>query len=96
MEHPLHTITYVADIEGVLVIMAHLGPALESNSACSTPDSVGISEATYTPKITCHVLDAENVSVCMLNWFPSLYLHLDHSCNKYCNFIGQQQVSKFS
>ena len=62
MEHPLHTISYVADIEGVLVIMAHLGPVLDPNSSPSTPDRVGVSEGSYTPKITCHVLDAENVS----------------------------------
>ena len=60
MEHPLHTISYVADIEGVLVIMAHVGP---TDSACSTHDSDDVSEATYTPKTTCHVLDAENVSL---------------------------------
>lgn len=63
MEHPLHTISYVADIEGVLVIMAHLGPALDPNSAPSTPDRVGVSEGSYTPKITCHVLECENVSI---------------------------------
>lgn len=62
MEHPLHTISYVADIEGVLVIMAHLGPVLDPNSSPSTPDRVGVSEGSYTPKITCHVLDAANVS----------------------------------
>lgn len=66
MEHPLHTISYVADIEGVLVIMAHLGPVLDPNSSPSTPDRVGVSVGSYTPKITCHVLDAENVSIsCM-------------------------------
>ena len=62
MEHPLHTISYVADIEGVLVIMAHLGPALDFNSALSSPDRTGVSEGSYTPKITCHVLECENVS----------------------------------
>lgn len=63
MEHPLHTISYVADIEGVLVIMAHLGPVLDPSSSPSTPDRVGVSVGSYTPKITCHVLDAENVSI---------------------------------
>lgn len=65
MEHPLHTISYVADIEGVLVIMAHLGPALDPSSSPSTPDGVGVNEISYTPKITCHVLDTDNVSICI-------------------------------
>ena len=62
MEHPLHTISYVADIDGVLVIMAHLGPVIDSNSEVTTPDGVGASVGSYTPKITCHVFDTDNVS----------------------------------
>lgn len=63
MEHPLHTISYVADIDGVLVIMAHLGPVVDSSSVVTSPDGVGASIGSYTPKITCHVLDTDNVSV---------------------------------
>ena len=47
MTHPLKTVSYVADIEGSLVVMAH-------RTVPSTPN---------TPvKLTCHVLDTADVS----------------------------------
>ena len=64
MEHPLHTITYVADIDRVLVIMAHIRPPPLSSPAHQTSGSNGRGEGEkkYIPKMTCHVLDIENVS----------------------------------
>lgn len=47
MTHPLKTVSYVADIEGSLVIMAH-------RTVPSTPNS--------PVKLTCHVLDTADVS----------------------------------
>ncbi len=84
MDHPLHTITYVADIDRVLVIMAHVLPTpVTSPAATTAPSSVsgdtedsnnsplpssgqsGVS-ATFTPKLTCHILDAPNVRMFIL------------------------------
>lgn len=74
MDHPLHTITYVADIDHVLVIMAHVRPPPLPNpaprtapSASGPPTANGAAETTegeskYIPKMTCHVLDSSNVS----------------------------------
>lgn len=65
MEHPLHTISYVADIDNVLVIMAHIIPDTPSEVPQSPTDHPSQSEgeelSSYTPKMTCHVLDTENV-----------------------------------
>ncbi len=67
MDHPLHTITYVADIDHVLVIMAHVSPPLvphapprATNGGGETPTE---GEAKYIPKMTCHVLDSSDVSI---------------------------------
>lgn len=79
MSHPLHTITYVADIDSVLVIMAHVQPTLippptvHPNSDDPDPNSLpdgqereitdsATTNSGYIPKLTCHVLDAANVS----------------------------------
>ncbi len=65
MVHPLHTISYVADIDNVLVMMAHVQPVYESTPPSPTLTPVQNKEKivpTYTPKMTCHVLDTENVS----------------------------------
>ena len=73
MDHPLHTITYVADIDRVLVIMAHVHPpSPASPTAHSADNGVGgtpqegegeeEAETKYIPKMTCHVLDTSNVS----------------------------------
>lgn len=66
MEHPLHTISYVADIDNVLVMMAHVLPTSDTTplSPVTTPveNSMEIISS-YTPKMTCHVLDTENVSL---------------------------------
>lgn len=68
MDHPLHTITYVADIDHVLVIMAHIRPppvtsptpqASNGTGEAMTPPSMA--EMKYIPKMTCHVLDTANV-----------------------------------
>lgn len=64
MVHPLHTISYVADIDNVLVIMAHILPVCDPASPLITT-SVQNKEnsiTSYTPKMTCHVLDTDNVS----------------------------------
>lgn len=66
MEHPLHTITYVADIDHVLVIMAHIQPPPLTSPAPSLADGAEVTTppvAKYIPKMTCHVLDTPNVSV---------------------------------
>ena len=79
MSHPLHTITYVADIDSVLVIMAHVQPMLIISSTprhnsddpdLNPPPDAQEGEVTesvacsrYVPKLTCHVLDAANVSL---------------------------------
>ena len=39
MDHPLHTITYVADIDRVLVIMAHVRPPPLPQPASPAPTS---------------------------------------------------------
>lgn len=65
MEHPLHTISYVADIDNVLVIMAHVIPTSDPTPLSPVATPVENREelvASYTPKMTCHVLDTENVS----------------------------------
>lgn len=64
MTHPLRTVSYVADIEGSLVVMAHR----------SIPSSPG-----QQLKLTCHVLDTEDVSTwrntaCLFSF--SLFLSL--------------------
>ena len=65
MDHPLHTITYVADIDRVLVIMAHILPQRPPPSQHAAPQTNGASgeaeEYKYIPKMTCHVLDSSNV-----------------------------------
>ena len=66
MEHPLHTISYVADIDNVLVIMAHIVPAPETvvqspvDETCTIENKEEVVN-NYTPKMTCHVLDTDNV-----------------------------------
>ncbi len=74
MDHPLHTITYVADIDRVLVIMAHVRPSAQASPDPSPADSAdsGVGEegsganaagdGKYIPRMTCHVLDTANVS----------------------------------
>ena len=65
MEHPLHTISYVADIDNVLVVMAHVVPVADSAPPSPVTTPVENREElveSYTPKMTCHVLDTENVS----------------------------------
>ncbi len=65
MVHPLHSISYVADIDNVLVMMAHVLPVSDSvsPSPSDAPDHIKDKVVTsYTPKMTCHVLDTENVS----------------------------------
>ena len=98
MDHPLHTITYVADIDRVLVLMAHVSapasPAPTPSTAADRDTRIppegegeeeggggdgerggggdgerggggGGGEANYVPKMTCHVLDTANVSLCV-------------------------------
>ena len=57
MDHPLHTVTYVADIDNVLVIMAHRATHPSSPTINSTEEGGG-----HTPKLNCHILEAPNVS----------------------------------
>lgn len=65
MDHPLHTITYVADIDHVLVIMAHILPPRPPPSQQTTNGTAGeAGEYKYIPKMTCHVLDSSNVRSC--------------------------------
>ena len=68
MEHPLHTISYVADIDNVLVMMAHVLPTCTSDTTPPSPVTTPVENSeeiitSYTPKMTCHVLDTENVSI---------------------------------
>ena len=66
MEHPLHTIAYVADIDNVLVVMAHVVPVADSTPPSPVTTPVENREElveSYIPKMTCHVLDTDNVSV---------------------------------
>ena len=74
MEHPLHSIAYVADIDGVLVIMAHVRPYLEPSSPQDTEQNQSIETTGFTPKMTCHVLDAADVSA----------VYVQVSCNFQC------------
>jgi len=73
MEHPLHTISYVADIDNVLVVMAHVIPTTTEGvpqSPVTTPTENKVEPGVgYTPKMTCHVLDTENVSLLFYNFF---------------------------
>lgn len=66
MEHPLHTISYVADIDNVLVVMAHILPAPEPVLQSPVDETFPMENKeemvnNYTPKMTCHVLDTNNV-----------------------------------
>ena len=56
MDHPLHTVTYVADIDNVLVIMAHRATHPSSPTINSKEEGGG-----HTPKLNCHILEAPNV-----------------------------------
>ena len=61
MVHPLHTISYVADIESVLVVMAHKTPPPPAQPA-SRPGSTPTSPSELpSVKMTCHVLDTPDV-----------------------------------
>ncbi len=70
MEHPLHTITYVADIDSVLVIMArrHQPQTEEASQTApgAEPEGKDEGEAREEPqpmqRMTCHVLESGNVS----------------------------------
>ena len=39
------------------------------------------------------VLEASKWSKMKALWHPIVFLNLDHSCNKYCDLIGQCKVS---
>ena len=55
MDHALRTISYIADIGDILVIMARRGPVM-------SPDSDG-SVSKRKNKICCHVFETDEVSV---------------------------------
>ncbi len=90
MDHPLHTITYVADIDHVLVIMAYVRPPPISRRAPPTSppasENNGEEEVTkFIPKMTCHVLDTANVSIktCKMNtlgWKSVKIVLMGHPC----------------
>ena len=68
MDHPLHTITYVADIDHVLVIMAHVRPQPPPQPPPQSPTSdTDDTIAKYIPKLTCHVFDASDVSFVLIS-----------------------------
>ena len=80
MEHPLHTISYVADIDNVLVVMAHVVPVADSTPPSPVTTPVENREElveSYIPKMTCHVLDTDNVSVFV--WVYTVCM-----CTHYC------------
>ena len=54
MDHPLCTISYVSDIDNVLVIMANRGPPSTHGTGAESPGHI--------PKLTCHVLEMADVS----------------------------------
>lgn len=84
MEHPLHSISYVADIDGVLVIMAHIRPCLDPSSPPATEQNESIETAGYIPKMTCHVLDTTDVSL--------LYCHAGLYFVVVCFFVQVEMV----
>ena len=56
MDHALRTISYIADIGDLLVVMARRGPVTTSNTGGS------LSTALSQTKICCHVFESDEVS----------------------------------
>ena len=59
MDHALRTISYIADIGDLLVVMARRGPVAASPGGASTPTS---SASAGHTKICCHVFESDEVS----------------------------------
>lgn len=63
MDHALRTISYIADIGDILVIMARRGPVLSSDS----DDNDGVTPRRKTQtKVCCHVFETEEVRMSLL------------------------------
>lgn len=58
MDHALRTISYIADIGDILVIMARRGPIMNQSSDAST-------RRRSQTKICCHVFESDEVRLCM-------------------------------
>jgi len=58
MDHALRTISYIADIGDLLVVMARRGPIATSPGSAASTASAAVSQT----KICCHVFESDEVS----------------------------------
>jgi len=68
MDHALRTISYIADIGDLLVVMARRGPVATSPSNAPSTASAAISQT----KICCHIFESDEVS-CNFSHFILLH-----------------------
>lgn len=67
MDHPLRTISYIADIGNIVVLMARRRmprPDSQENVEASDPGQ----ESRRQYKMICHVFESEDVSICLRSW----------------------------
>ena len=65
MVHPLKSVSYVADVDNMLVVMAHRNP----------PPSPG-----SQLKLTCHILECDDVCQCSEELVTQRHTHIVHVC----------------
>lgn len=65
MDHPLRSISYIADIDNILVIMAKRS-LMMSESSSPGGDDQSTSSAAGGPqhKLICHIFETDEVSLC--------------------------------
>jgi len=70
MDHALRTISYIADIGDLLVVMARRGPVAASPSSAASTSSAAISQT----KICCHIFESDEVCFIYTNFNVEFHL----------------------